>query len=232
MIKKITFLFVALFASVAGFSQITFDETLFQELNFDIDFGDRNFEDKCYLHNEATDESDTIFKWEVLENNIAPDWEFTVCSGLLCVSNPTNAYDFTLASGDKLEFKLGYFFSDLDGNPIAGSSSGSIVAYSVKNPETVRDTLSIELVTRSHVSVEDIESKETFSVYPNPTKNTITVQMDNASAQELSIYDILGNLKQTVTVRSGDKIDVSDLASGVYILRINGSSYSRTIHKL
>ena len=232
MKRKITLSLVALFMSVAGFSQISFDETLFQELNFDIDFGDRSFEDKCYLHNDNTDVSDTIFKWEVLESNTAPNWEFTVCSGLLCVSNPVNAYDFTLATGEKLEFKLGYFFSDLDGNPIAGSSSGSIIAYSVKNPETVRDTLSIDLATRSHVSVKDVESNETFSVYPNPTKNTITVQMDNTSAQELSIYDILGNLKQTMNVRSGDKIDVSDLASGVYILRINGSSYSRTIHKL
>jgi hypothetical protein len=54
-----------------------------------------------------------------------------------------------------------------------------------------------------------------FGCYPNPTKDYIYI--DGANCDCVEIYDIMGRLiKQSI----GNKVNVSSLTSGIYILKI------------
>jgi hypothetical protein len=67
------------------------------------------------------------------------------------------------------------------------------------------------------LSVTNVKA-DYFSIYPNPASETIYIQGVNADNAKLKIYMINGSLvKETV----GNKVSVSDIKSGTYILKIN-----------
>ena len=65
--------------------------------------------------------------------------------------------------------------------------------------------------------MNEINSNE-LAVYPNPSKDNIVVRCDNAS--EIEIVSTLGNIVKTVSAEGETtNINISDLASGLYIVR-------------
>ncbi|CAI8421639.1 MAG: Uncharacterised protein [Flavobacterium sp. SCGC AAA160-P02] len=74
------------------------------------------------------------------------------------------------------------------------------------------------------ISEEELLS---FSIYPNPTSQSINVKgIENIKS--IKIYSILGSLQKEVS--QSNQIDVSKLASGVYIVKIdNGNIYTRRV---
>lgn len=72
---------------------------------------------------------------------------------------------------------------------------------------------------------------EGLSVYPNPVKNsvsTIFITSNNRTAlKKIAVYNVLGTqVKKTVSTRKA--LDISDLKSGVYILKITEDAISET----
>jgi hypothetical protein len=63
-------------------------------------------------------------------------------------------------------------------------------------------------------------SQETFSIYPNPASNGyVNVTSSTSGVKTISVYDVLG--KQIInTTISSYTLNVSELTSGVYILKI------------
>ncbi len=56
-----------------------------------------------------------------------------------------------------------------------------------------------------------------ISIYPNPTINTLTINLENKILKKVAIYNELGQkVKETIT----KEIDVSNLSSGIYFVKI------------
>ncbi|SRX52282.1 T9SS type A sorting domain-containing protein [Aequorivita sp. CIP111184] len=73
------------------------------------------------------------------------------------------------------------------------------------------------------------ESKaDVFKIYPNPASNGyLYINSKLSGVKNVSIFDVLG--KQVLkTVLNGDRLDVSSLKSGVYILKIEQERTSST----
>ena len=72
------------------------------------------------------------------------------------------------------------------------------------------------------------QSESQFAVYPNPTsKGYVNITSKVAGAKSVSIFDVLG--KQVVkTTLIGDRLDISKLNSGVYIVKIEQGKTSTT----
>lgn len=67
-----------------------------------------------------------------------------------------------------------------------------------------------------------------FGVYPNPaTKGYINIISKISGVKNISIYDVLGS-QVLKTVLNGERLDISDLNSGVYILKIEQGKASTT----
>nr|WP_321233120.1 T9SS type A sorting domain-containing protein [uncultured Psychroserpens sp.] len=81
------------------------------------------------------------------------------------------------------------------------------------------------------LSVDDLNTSSSFSVYPNPTNSILTVEL-NSSQTNLTyqVFDILG--KQIVTKTLGtenlSQIDVSNWNTGLYLIKISNGGKTET----
>lgn len=67
-------------------------------------------------------------------------------------------------------------------------------------------------------------NKTTVDIYPNPVNNNLVIEVDKAYKAE--IYAIIGNkVKEKQLQKGKNNIDVSNLLKGVYIIKINNTTY-------
>ncbi len=85
-----------------------------------------------------------------------------------------------------------------------------------------------------HVYVEttlstDDNMKVAFKVYPNPVSDVLFISSESATAQNMAIYNVVG---QMVLEQAGDvsQVDVSMLNQGIYFLEIT-SEEGRSVQK-
>ena len=66
-----------------------------------------------------------------------------------------------------------------------------------------------------------------FAIYPNPVGNQLNISGDLRKVKSLQIYDMTGKLVKDISNSLKNQyksIDVSQLISNAYILRIDGKS--------
>ena len=86
------------------------------------------------------------------------------------------------------------------------------------------------IFTNYSLSSTDFEIAN-ISVYPNPTNSEIFIESKSDPITNADLYDLVGNKIQSLTDNT-DSIDFSDLASGIYLLRIfteQGSTVKKII---
>lgn len=64
-----------------------------------------------------------------------------------------------------------------------------------------------------------------FNIYPNPTQSDVTVQLKSPQRTTIEVYDILGKKVLEKVIYNSEKIQTSQLKSGVYILKIRQGSF-------
>ena len=70
------------------------------------------------------------------------------------------------------------------------------------------------------MSNQDFDFRNYFSLYPNPTKNILTIiNIQQISISSLSIYNSMGQLIEVITTPN-ETIDVSNLQAGIYYLKL------------
>ena len=72
------------------------------------------------------------------------------------------------------------------------------------------------------LSIPDLASLN-VQVYPNPSTNNITI-LSNTIIETIEVYDLSG--KSIKTIINSDTIDVSNLANGIYLLKITSGTKS------
>ena len=90
---------------------------------------------------------------------------------------------------------------------------------------TVRNTTEYYLTPRNLTVDLLLDVKKTeidgFGLYPNPVSNGfITITTPNNLEKNVNIFDVLGKQVYAKTIQNGEKVNVSKLNSGVYIIRI------------
>ena len=68
------------------------------------------------------------------------------------------------------------------------------------------------------LSIEDNTLELDVFIYPNPTDDYLFIE-GNKNPISISIYNLLG--AEVIAKSAGDKINVSELSKGVYIIRIS-----------
>ncbi|WP_179352212.1 T9SS type A sorting domain-containing protein [Winogradskyella vidalii] len=66
------------------------------------------------------------------------------------------------------------------------------------------------------------ESAHTMAVYPNPTSGVLQVDLNKATVTEATVYNLSG--AKVMTFKGSATLDISDLASGIYVLRVQDSN--------
>jgi hypothetical protein len=95
---------------------------------------------------------------------------------------------------------------------------GDNVVYLVaSDPSGLKDTLAIKAKINFATEVNSIQNEE-CKIYPNPAKDYVTIQTSD-KVNEVFVYDMIGKVKLQSTSYN-DKIDVSALKRGFYVMQI------------
>lgn len=79
------------------------------------------------------------------------------------------------------------------------------------------------------LGTEDFQNIE-FLLYPNPANEQITIEMSDASLNyQVTIFDVLGKKVFTSEIQKVGNIDVSALASGTYLVKLNSENKSSVV---
>ncbi len=75
-------------------------------------------------------------------------------------------------------------------------------------------------------SINELESSNVVSLFPNPTSGSFTVYMQGESDKEVIVYNSLGKIVHSKFIESNEKImlDIGDLSEGIYLVRIKTNS--------
>jgi len=72
----------------------------------------------------------------------------------------------------------------------------------------------------SPASLSENQQDPGFTFYPNPSSETITIQLTTKEETTLEIYNSIGAIVRESNITHQSKVDVSELSSGIYFLRL------------
>lgn len=107
------------------------------------------------------------------------------------------------------------------GKIVSGPGGNIVVAYDADNDLTVVTS------TAEPLSTKDVNSL-TFDVYPNPAKDVLTIS-SKVSISAVKLYNVFG---QEVLKGTGNRINVSSLSAGYYILKATDNLGKTGIRKI
>jgi hypothetical protein len=103
------------------------------------------------------------------------------------------------------------------------TTSGKIRSIAIDTAYNI-STIAVEMVDVDFITAinNDLYSNS-FKIYPNPTKNYITIKLDRPQTGKLFIRDVTGKKVKVVSLNLTNKISISlkKLARGVYFLCFN-----------
>jgi subtilisin-like proprotein convertase family protein len=118
-------------------------------------------------------------------------------------------------------------------DPAAGSlvSDGSYTVTITGEDESGNiGTCSFELTVESVLGFEDNELDNAISMYPNPAQDRVTISnTSNVQLETAVIYDMNGKMINQIDLskmQGEQMIDISDLASGVYVVQLTSDTSS------
>ncbi len=104
-----------------------------------------------------------------------------------------------------------------NGAPIAHTQS----TYTFNN---VIANHTIVAIFKDHTGIEESALNQMVALYPNPTNSYIDLRLNETQLQvkECKLYDIYGKLLKVVPINSDiTRVDVSEIANGVYFVRMD-----------
>ncbi|MBP6557695.1 MAG: T9SS type A sorting domain-containing protein [Flavobacterium sp.] len=105
----------------------------------------------------------------------------------------------------------------------------TITMVATSGASTVNRTFTLTVLP--YLSVAE-NVKNNFIIYPNPASNQITVKGEFDANENVTIYNVLGQVVMTKAIFSNEEsIDISTLSSGVYTVTFNAAKVSRKFIK-
>lgn len=107
---------------------------------------------------------------------------------------------------------------------IYNSSTITLDSFTLSNSNSFLNSF-LTKINHTSLEKEDFDEKE-ISIFPNPTNGILNLSNFNFSdTNYYSIIDMTGRIIKSKTFLFDDKINVSDLKNGVYLLNYNDSTY-------
>lgn len=96
-----------------------------------------------------------------------------------------------------------FYYAALQANGASGNSGDQVITGS------------------SNAVLTTIDSKlSDFTLYPTQVMDKVSIALENASAAQIQVYNMQGNLVLESKIQDQNELDVSHLSSGIYITRV------------
>lgn len=176
---------------------------------------------------------------------VAGNYKVTVTDGNSCSASGT----FKVVARQKPTVTLAKFGNTFQATSTAGNTfkwlrNGSIINGATQSTYTPTLAGNYSVVATNQFGCSDTTAAQGFvlsigkltqqniSVYPNPVINVFTIELENTGVANASITDIQGKELRSFKVKGKTSIDISNLAQGVYYIKISTLENSSTIKLL
>jgi hypothetical protein len=184
---------------------------------------------KIYVEN--TTGSGKAWRVSRLNQSVPGDWTSTVCLGELCFAPSTNELYCTPASTGAL-FNVANNATELiDFKPTANSFSTATYRIYIGVDCTDFDD-SVDVQVNYTSSIKEVKQNPTFSMYPNPVDDVVSITMNNSKSGTVKIVDLVGNVVYNEDIYSPSKINVSEFKNGIYFVTIEAEGVKLSSRKL
>lgn len=171
-----------------------------------------------------------VINWTASANATKYAWKAATLAGNF--NNPIANLNADNAGADT---KLTLTHNAIDGILVAnGVAKGDSIklqwtVYASRSNDSLKaiETFNITLVRGPGVSVNNIDFKNNINVYPNPAQTELFINSNNITGNmNLKLYSITGQLliEENMEASITNKINVSNLQDGIYMLSIAGNN--------
>ena len=107
-----------------------------------------------------------------------------------------------------------YEYEFIDNNPTPGTNYYQYIQHDYNN----------ELSFSPIISVTNISDLANFSISPNPSTESFTLNLVDLNGSELTLFDLLGRILATYSINAGENsIEIgAELSKGAYIVKLSG----------
>ena len=120
----------------------------------------------------------------------------------------------------------------VDGYRFVNWTNEAGTEVSSANPYTFTVTENVSLIANFELidAIEDVTLAQSLSLMPNPADNYIELNINsNVDVKEAVVFNAFGQMIQTLQLNNNHaRIDLSNVASGMYFVRVNGEGVSAT----
>ncbi|CAM4008766.1 MULTISPECIES: LamG-like jellyroll fold domain-containing protein [Flavobacterium] len=170
--------------------------------------------------------------------------EFRVWNTVLTATDITNTKDCEAQAQSQLVayYKFNQGFNGVDNTSItalvdaSGNANGTLNNFA--RTGTTSNFLSGSPITTGNtctnttLSASNFEVANNIKIYPNPTNNFVTVEVNNLTSAKLQVVDIAGKVLMNQSLNtSSNTINVSQLPTGLYLFKVS-SNEGTTISKI
>jgi hypothetical protein len=164
----------------------------------------------------TTSNPDTLI-WNRIVNSLSPNWTSAVCDIYNCHGETVDQYAFTLPANHVGDISFHLY-------PNGFKGTGKMVVRFVRksNPSYYIDVV---INSQAYGLGLNALQNNTFRITPNPASGSLSIGNSNIEEGTFEIYNILGIKVMGDRFISSQKIDVSSLTKGIYMITIrNGNA--------
>jgi hypothetical protein len=204
--KRLYCLAFALFSGVLIYGQTTVDPT--EVSVFGIESSDLEGVGYSTLYNNS--ENEKTYTWQRNVLQITEGWTSAICDLNQCYLAFTNSAELILPGNGQ---------SNLDVHAYPNGNPGfAVIEVLVTNNEDATDFASGIFYFNTTLSISERIS-DALKIYPNPAVSDFFIEGGEA-VERIEIYSLEGKLVKQENIQGRGSVNVSDLQSGNYILRM------------
>ncbi len=205
MQKALLFIISILLSTQIMWGQLTLSQTSFTE---DIEIG-QDVEFTTYLTNAS--DSDLNLRWTSTPN-VPNGWINFVCDTEQCYPPGVETADFPIAAGATVPIKVTFRASTQE------QGNMGLRIFEIDDPNNKVDANFV--MNGVMTSNTDDLALENIKIYPNPASNYIKLS-NSYDIERLEIFNVIGRkVKSFHDLAEGTLHDISDLARGIYLVRM------------
>lgn len=179
-----------------------------------------------------------VINWSASANAAKYKWKATTLNGNF--NTPLLNLDADNAgAGTSLTLTSGAIDGILANNSIAKGDSLTLqwTVFSFETTDSLKavETFNVKLVRAKDIGINNIDVNNNFSVYPNPAQTELNISTNNLIGNmNIKLHSLTGKLliQENMDATINNKIDVSNLQDGIYMLSIEGTNGKTTTIKV
>jgi hypothetical protein len=226
--KKNLLLLTFVLLSIVSFSQIVIKNPNGTVYENEDTLGLPNMEN-IYFHVYNTSAETITYRFEVIEYILPADAiEFDICSSGTCSFVTTQ--EVPIQIGNNVELPAGAYEECHILYLNETSTDRAFITIKATNINNENDFAILSFDTDKLVGINEVTDNNSFSIYPNPTTDFITVTNLNTENQTIQITNSNGEIVKTAETLKNNQINIniSELSNGIYIIT-NGNKSKKFI---